>query len=163
MTRIKRTLIILCVLLVCVGCDQVTKTVAKQRLPKSGVIRLLNDTLRLQYTENPGAFLSFGANISEKERYWVFTLSAGFFLSGMLIYLFMTRNLNQNQTIALSLVLGGGLGNLIDRIFNEGRVVDFMNIGIGSLRTGVFNVADIAITLGIIWFLFISVRSGNNG
>lgn len=162
MTRIKRTLIILCVLVICVGCDQVTKTVAKKRLPNSGVFRLLNDTFRLQYTENPGAFMSFGAKISEKKRYWVFTLSAGFFLSVMLTYLFMTKNLKQNQTLALSLALGGGLGNWIDRIFNEGRVVDFMSIGIGSLRTGVFNVADLAITLGVVWFLFISVRSSHN-
>lgn len=162
MTRTKRTLIIVCVLLFCVGCDQVTKTVAKQHLPKPGVFRLFNDTFRLQYTENPGAFMSFGAKVSEKERLWVFTLSAGFFLSVMLTYLFMTTHLNQSQTIALSLVLGGGLGNLTDRIFNDGRVVDFMSIGIGSLRTGVFNVADMAITLGVVWFLFVYVRGSGN-
>jgi len=46
---------------------------------------------------------------------------------------------------------------LIDRIFNEGRVIDFMNIGIGSLRTGIFNVADIAITLGVMWIILSSI------
>ena len=60
--------------------------------------------------------------------------------------------------ISLSLVVGGGFGNLADRIFNEGRVIDFMNIGIGSLRTGVFNVADIALSFGIVWFLAVSFK-----
>jgi signal peptidase II len=50
-----------------------------------------------------------------------------------------------------ALVLSGGIGNLIDRIGNEGRVIDFMNLGIGSWRTGVFNVADIVILGGGIW------------
>ena len=59
-------------------------------------------------------------------------------------------------------MVGGGFGNLIDRIFNEGRVIDFVNIGIGSLRTGLFNKADISITLGEVWFLFVYVRDSGN-
>lgn len=59
-------------------------------------------------------------------------------------------------------MVDGGFGNLIDRIFNEGRVIDFVNIGIGSLRTGLFNVADISITLGEVWFLFVYVRGSGN-
>lgn len=54
---------------------------------------------------------------------------------------------------------GGGVGNLIDRIFNEGRVIDFMNIGVGSLCTGVFNVADIAISFGVVWRFTISFKA----
>jgi signal peptidase II len=160
MKTIKRTAIILFILLSCVGCDQATKTIARHNLPKSEVISFLNDTFRLQYIENSGGFLGIGANIPEKIRYWVFTFIVGVSLSGLLVYLLMTKSLTKNQAIALSLVMGGGFGNLIDRICNQGRVVDFMNLGIGPLRTGVFNVADIAITFGVIWFLFISVKSG---
>lgn len=65
----------------------------------------------------------------------------------------------QAHIISLSLLLGGGVGNLIDRVFNEGRVIDFMNIGIGSLRTGVFNVADIAISCGAVWLCAISFKA----
>jgi len=65
--------------------------------------------------------------------------------------------------VALSLVVGGGIGNLIDRIFNQCCVVDFMNLGIGSLQTGIFNVADVVITFGVIWFLFILVKNGGKG
>ena len=75
----------------------------------------------------------------------------GFFLAGMLVLLMTSTKIPKVESIALSLMLGGGVGNLIDRISNEGRVMDFMNLSIGSLRTGIFNVADIAILVGGIW------------
>lgn len=67
--------------------------------------------------------------------------------------------------VAWSLVLGGGLGNLVDRIMNDGRVIDFMDIGIGSLRTGIFNVADVCITIGVLLLFFQAVwaRSSSPG
>ncbi|MBK8276302.1 MAG: signal peptidase II [Nitrospira sp.] len=59
-----------------------------------------------------------------------------------------------DTVVAWSLVLSGGLGNLVDRIINDGRVIDFMNIGIGSLRAGIFNVADVYITVGVVVLVF---------
>jgi signal peptidase II len=155
---VKRLLIILLVSVSCIGCDQVSKVVARHTLPQAGVIKLLGDTIRLEYTENPGAFLSFGADISEEVRFWVFLILNAVLLTGILIYLILSKQLSTGQTVALSFVLGGGLGNLTDRIFNDGRVIDFMNLGIGSLRTGIFNVADVAITIGVILLLGQSIR-----
>lgn len=63
-----------------------------------------------------------------------------------------------DTVVAWSLVLSGGLGNLVDRIINDGRVIDFMNIGIGSLRTGIFNVADVYITVGVVVLVFQSLQ-----
>lgn len=63
-----------------------------------------------------------------------------------------------DTVVARSLVLSGGLGNLVDRIINDGRVIDFMNIGIGSLRTGIFNVADVCITVGVVVLIFQALR-----
>ena len=60
----------------------------------------------------------------------------------------------------IALVVGGGLSNLIDRLLNEGRVVDFMQLGIGPLRTGVFNVADVAIMGGLAVMLVVVFRDG---
>lgn len=60
--------------------------------------------------------------------------------------------------VAWSLVLSGGLGNLVDRIRNDGRVINFMNIGIGSLRTGIFNVADVCITVGVVVLVLQALR-----
>ena len=146
------------VLSACVGCDQLTKSIARQTLATANSISFLNDTLRLQYVENPGAFLSFGANIPEQVKYWVFIVFVGLVLAGLLVFLTTSNQLPKTQNMALSLVLAGGTGNLIDRIGNDGRVIDFMNVGIGSLRTGVFNVADIAITVGALWLLIDALK-----
>ena len=152
MKTAKKVTIIFFVLISCVGCDQVTKNIAKHNLTKFETISFLNDTLRLQYAENQGAFLSLGSTIPENMRYPILTC----FVSGVLLFLLKI------QQPLLSLILAGGTGNLIDRIFNDGRVIDFINIGIGSVRTGVFNIADIAITLGTVWFILLSIRHGKN-
>ena len=118
----KRVLIIFFILLACIVCDRITKNIAKQNLPQYKVIHLLYDTVRLQYAENTGAFLSLGSNISEPVRYVVFTLLVGIFLACLLTYLLISKQLTRLQVMAMSLVLGGGCGNLIDRIANDGRV-----------------------------------------
>lgn len=154
----KRALLIVLVLFACVGCDQVTKGVARHTLADLAPISLLSGVVRLQYAENPGGFLSLGASIPESSRYWVFTIFVGFFLAGMLAFLIRSKKTYQLESLAISLMLGGGAGNLIDRVCNEGRVIDFMNLGIGSLRTGVFNMADMAISVGCIWLLALSFK-----
>ena len=155
----KRILVIFLILLACLVGDRITKNVAKKNLPRNETIHLLNDTVRLQYAENNGAFLSLGSNISEPVRYIVFTIMVGVFLTCLLIYLLLSKQLTQLQVMALSLILGGGCGNLIDRIANEGRVFDFMNVGIGPLRTGIFNVADMSITFGVLWFFILAIKN----
>lgn len=140
----KRILLIVVVLLACVGCDQLTKGLARHSLASSKPILFLNDLFRLQLVENRGAFLSLGANIPEHLRYWVLVVVVGLALAGMLAYLLTSRKLTAVQTTALSLVVAGGIGNWIDRILYDGRVLDFMNLEIGSLLPG----SSISITRG---------------
>ena len=158
----KRVLVIFLILLACIVCDQITKNIARQNLPQYEIFRFLHDTVRLQYAENTGAFLSLGSNVSEPVRYIVFTVLVSIFLACLLIYLLVSKQLTRLQIMAMSLVLGGGCGNLIDRIANEGRVFDFMNVGIGHLRTGIFNLADMAITFGVLWFLILIIKNRKN-
>ncbi|MBK9949803.1 MAG: signal peptidase II [Nitrospira sp.] len=75
----------------------------------------------------------------------------------MVVVLFV-QPMSLDTVVAWSLVLSGGLGNLVDRIINDGRVIDFMNIGIGSLRAGIFNVADVYITVGVVVLVFQSLQ-----
>jgi signal peptidase II len=150
MGKLQRLLVLLCVLFVSVGCDQATKAVARTHLSEAPPIVLLNGIIRLQYAENPGAFLSFGADFGNFTRYWLFTPIAALILLGLL--LFVIRQAQQGPlslVVAFALFLGGGVGNLIDRITNDGRVIDFMNVGFGGLRTGIFNVADMALMAGL--------------
>lgn len=153
MSTIRRLVIILATLVACVGCDQSTKHVAKQLLQGRETISVMGDVLRLGYAENVGGFLGIGAALPEHLRIGVFLLLAASSLTALLAYAVMRRNIDLTQRLAVTLVVGGGFGNIIDRIVNNGGVVDFLNVGIGSLRTGIFNVADMAIMLGAVVLL----------
>jgi len=101
-----------------------------------------------------GAFLGLGELLPENTRFILFTVLVGFFLASLFIYLTYNSKLNLLSVTGLSLILGGGASNLYDRITNEGAVIDFLNIGVGAIRTGIFNVADMAIMLGAVLVMF---------
>jgi signal peptidase II len=146
------------IILACIAVDQATKWLAKRSLAPDGFMSFAGDTLRLQYAENTGAFLSFGSSLPEPWRHIMLTVCVAIFLTALLAYLFFSRSLGRHYLACLSLVCGGGISNLIDRIAYDGRVVDFLNVGIGPIRTGIFNVADMAITTGAILLLIDSFR-----
>ena len=161
MPRIKRILVLLFVLVVCAGCDQATKSIARQTLSGMPAQTLAAGLVRLEYTENPGAFLSLGAKLSDDARFWIFTVMVSLLLIGLLVFAFrMSPHTPFLIILAIALIVGGGLSNLIDRLLNEGRVVDFMQLGIGPLRTGVFNVADVAIMGGLAVMLVVVFQDG---
>jgi signal peptidase II len=139
------------VALSCIGCDQASKRMATQLLQGTGTHAYLLDTFRLTYAENPGAFLSLGANWPEPLRWIVLTglTSAIGIVAAVWAYRRWQRKPSTGLEVwAFVLIASGGVGNLIDRVFRDGRVVDFMNLGIGTLRSGIFNVADLQIMLG---------------
>ena len=101
--------------------------------------------LMLTYTENRGAFLSLGANLPADVRAWLFNGVVAVGLTVLAVYVY------RHPDVPLALVLSGGIGNLIDRLRFGGRVSDFLYLHAGPLHTGVFNVADMAITAGVVW------------
>lgn len=143
--------------------DQYTKFVAIENLKDVPTQTFLWDTFRLTYAENNGAFLSLGSGLSEDVRFWTFTVLVTAFLGGLAVYLFRKKDLTQLEAIAYALVLGGGIGNLIDRWARNGWVVDFMNMGIGDLRTGIFNVADAVIMAGMFGLIYQSFAHKPHG
>ena len=162
MKNILKKLTILCVLLfICVGCDQSTKYTAKHFLEGQQTLSYIGDVFRLSYTENSGAFLSLGARMPDHFRQTIFVVLVSLFLVGFLLFIILSRNINTLTVCSSALIIGGGLGNLIDRLANQGAVIDFMNIGIGSIRTGVFNVADLAIMAGVFMFVIFNAKKPN--
>lgn len=149
MKTIPKIMLIFVILCLCVGCDQVTKRIAKEQISPGQRIEWMNGMVVLVYTENSGAFLSLGARLPETVRLWALVVFVGVVLAGMLIFVLSTREIGRVGVLAMSLVIGGGASNLLDRIRYNGAVVDFLNVGIGRLRTGIFNVADVAIVAGI--------------
>lgn len=134
-----------------IGCDRVTKNLAKTHLAHREAISYCHDTFRLEYAENTGAAMSLGADWPGPARFWLFNVFPVAMLLLLLAYLVQhARQLHWVQVSSLALIFAGGMGNLIDRIFNDSRVPDFMILGIDTIRTGIFNVADMCITFGVL-------------
>lgn len=149
----KRVAVLIIALVACVGCDQSTKFAAKSLLGPGEVHSFLGDTFRIVYAENAGAFLGLGSSLPGDIRYALFVVIAAILILGLAVYTLGKRNLTLTELSAVALIVGGGVGNLTDRVLNDGAVVDFLNIGVGSLRTGIFNVADMTLMLGVAVFV----------
>jgi signal peptidase II len=141
------TLLLAATIVATVGCDRATKALATARLEGGGTHSYLGDTLRLVYAENAGAFLSLGATWPEWARRGALGTVVAASLVGIAYAAWRHRG-GGTMVLGLCLVLAGGGSNLFDRIA-WGHVVDFMVLRAGPLRTGIFNVADVAITLGV--------------
>jgi signal peptidase II len=133
--------------LVCVivALDALTKGLAQRTLPPYQPVPIAGDVLRLTYIYNPGA--AFGMHLGEYSRYLFLSLTVV-----VLVVLFFwyrsTPASDRLRLVAIATVSGGAVGNLIDRIRSSRGVVDFLDIGLGTMRWPVFNVADIAVTTG---------------
>jgi signal peptidase II len=147
MTRIGIRLVLVLAIGATIGCDRVTKHVAATRLSNGPSRSFLADTLRLEYAENTGAFLSLGADWPRPVRMGVFGVGTAVLLLALFVAA-MWGGWPMRTLLGVALFVGGGVSNLLDRIIH-GTVIDFMNVGIGPLRTGIFNVADMAIMLGV--------------
>lgn len=158
----KRITVILLVSICCVGCDQTSKYLAAEHLQRNNINSYFGDIFRIGYTENTGAFLGLGGNLPEGSRFLIFTVLVGMFLFGLLLYLLFFKQATVLSVAALALIFSGGFSNFIDRVLNNGAVVDFLNIGVGGLRTGIFNVADVAILVGTILFIYASYTQEEN-
>ena len=159
----KRHLWVFCfVLLACVGCDHAVKQVAEQWLADSGRILLFGGVVQLQLVANPGAFLSLGAELPETLRQLVLIGFVPLMLVCVGWRLFRSPGASRAQALAFGLIAGGGFANWLDRVRGDGTVTDFVSLDFGPLRTGIFNVADVAIVLGLLLFLFVGAASGRD-
>jgi len=144
--------LVIALLLLSVGLDRWTKLLAIEHLKDQPMRDVAGRFFQLVFVENTGAFLSFGAGFPDAVKLIVLTIMPSVLLGALLLYTLFSTQLNTWQVIAFSLISGGGISNLFDRI-TEGKVVDFMIMGIGALRTGVFNTADVCIMIGLFMML----------
>lgn len=128
--------------------DIITKTLVQRTMMLHEQMEILGDVVRLTYIHNPGA--AFGIYLGESSRVIFLALSV-VALGALLAMYRVTPAANRVRLAAIALVCAGAVGNLIDRVRSHQGVVDFMDMGIGeNLRWPVFNVADVAVTVGAI-------------
>ena len=153
--RLIRLVAVASILLSTVGCDQATKQLARVQLEHR---RANLGFVQLILSENPGGFLSLGGRLPDNVRLGIMVVGVCVGLTALLIYLLRAAHLRGVMFFGLALLLAGGVSNLLDRCFRKGLVTDFIYVQIGPLHTGIFNVADMAIVLGIALVLFSAWR-----
>ena len=154
-------LVLLVVILATMACDRVTKQIAADTLASAPTRSYVADTFRLDYAENTGAFLGIGSNWPPVVRTALFSIGNGVLLL-VLTVLTMRLHWQRAASLGLAFFVAGGLSNLIDRLA-YGKVIDFMNVGIGPVRTGIFNVADVAITIGALLVIWSTTARDSSG
>jgi signal peptidase II len=155
-----QALIFVALLLVPVGCDHIAKQIAQDALADSPGVSLAADTLRFELASNPGAFLSLGADLPAGLRQLIFLGLVPLLLAAICVVAFRAGLSSGWSLLGPALIAGGGLANWLDRLQHGGAVTDFVSIGLGPLRTGVFNLADVSIVAGVA-LLLVSLRSGD--
>lgn len=144
MTKKNKFIYLLLTLGLVIPLDQLTKWLARSYLDQTYLQQVGPLFVRWELAENPGAFLSLGAGWSESLRFWVLTVAVFFVLAWALWSLFWTLEQKKSESWGLIFLFVGGLGNLIDRAY-KGSVTDFVQVGIGPLQTGIFNIVDMLI------------------
>jgi signal peptidase II len=129
-----------------VTCDQAAKQAARLTLRGAGVTRVAGDFVVLVYAENDGAFLGLGSTWPRPLRVVLLSVLPSLVIIAACVALVRKR---PGGLSGFALVIGGGMGNLIDRLARDGRVTDFLNVGVGPIRTGIFNLADLFLMVGV--------------
>ena len=148
-SRTIRLVAISLVLVGTAGCDQATKHLARTELGQMGSVALPGRFIEFTLAENAGAFLSLGASLPEAVRAGL-TVSVGLGLACLLAYLIRAPRMRWLSFLGLALVWAGGVSNLIDRFLQNGVVTDFMVVRAGPLHTGIFNLADFVLVVGML-------------
>lgn len=148
-----RLIVALLIVVCCVVADQAGKHLVRTALQPGDVQPVLYGTVEFRFIENPGMMHSLGARLPETTQFWLFTVGVGVITLGILFWLLCRRNTSAQLLIACSLIVGGSISNLIDRLQRGGRVLDYLLIDFAGRRTDIFNLADATITVGVVLLL----------
>lgn len=153
MTTAVRVGWMLLVVILNIGCDQVSKTIARTELAYGETVPLYANHLTLTLVENPGAFLSLGTDWPPVLKNLLLIILPILVLAMAALYVLREPHTSWRMMLAVCFLVGGGIGNLFDRVF-RGSVTDFLHLRFGFLETGIFNMADVSVMVGVsIWII----------
>ncbi|KAA6436876.1 signal peptidase II [Dyadobacter flavalbus] len=150
--RTARNIAILIILIANIGCDQISKNAIRKNVGFYETISVIENYVTITYVENTGAFLSIGSTLPQSIKILVLSIIPLIALFFGIAYILLKRNLTLMSALALSFAIGGGIGNIYDRLVH-GSVTDFLHINFGFFQTGIFNMADVSIMTGMFIFL----------
>lgn len=137
-----------------IAIDQITKVIVRANIEIREVIELIGDKFILTNVYNKGAFLGMGSDMNPTLRIIFLLILPAIVLIYVIYYIIKTKELDRLSLIAFCCIIGGGIANVFDRIV-FGKVTDFFFIDLGGVfKTGIFNVADLSVTTGMIMLLF---------
>ncbi|MDN3494149.1 signal peptidase II [Winogradskyella bathintestinalis] len=151
-----RNLFITLLIIFNIAIDQISKIIVRSTMVKGGKgqMNVLKDYFQLIWVENKGAFLGMGSDMNPTLRLIFLLILPTIVLGYVIYYIVKTKELDRLSLIAFCCIVGGGISNVFDRIV-FGQVTDFFFIDLGGVfRTGIFNVADLSVTTGMILLLF---------
>ena len=141
--------------------DQLSKFWIRNNIESYNEIELIGSFFTLIRVENSGAFLGMGSELSYIPKLILLIIFPIVVLVAVSIYTYVDKKLDNLSLVGFSLIIGGGVANIFDRIV-YGSVTDFLYINLGGfLKTGIFNIADLSVTTGMILILIASFKKGN--
>ena len=155
----KRSIYILVVIVTTIAIDQITKVLTRKYIDPSETIPVIGEYFSLHNVENTGAFLGMGSDLNPTMKL-IFLLILPVVVLGLVLrHILKDTSMDKWSLFAFSSIIGGGIANVFDR-FAYGSVTDFFYIKITDvLRTGIFNMADLSVTTGMIILVVMSFRN----
>jgi len=154
--KLSRSAFIIVLIIVNIAIDQISKFIIKTKMAYGEVIEIIDDKFILKYVKNEGAFLGLGSDLNPTVKIIVLLILPVIVLGFVTFHLFKEKNMDKLSLIGFACIIGGGIANVFDRIV-YGKVIDFFHIDLGGVfRTGIFNVADMSVTFGMILILWAS-------
>lgn len=150
--HIIRTLIILAILGTNVSCDQISKHLVRQSVGEFEQISVIKNYVTLMKVENTGAFLSVGSTLPQPFKFIILSLLPVIVLALAFMFVLTQKKLSRLSVLAICFVVGGGIGNIYDRLVH-GSVTDFLHIDFVIFETGVFNMADVSVMMGMAFII----------
>ena len=156
--KLSRTLSIVLLIVVNITLDQISKFIVRAQIAQNEIIELVGETLIMTKVENSGAFLGMGSDLSPVLKWILLLILPVIVLGGVVYYILTNKSLDRLSLIAFCCIVGGGIANVFDR-FVYGSVTDFFHIDLGGIfRTGIFNLADMSVSFGMILLVIASFQ-----
>lgn len=154
----RRSQLILLTIIFTIATDQITKLLVRAYVLPSEKSEIIGSYFTLHNVENTGAFLGMGSDLSPILKLILLLILPIFVLGYVTIHIFKDKSLDNLSLFAFASIIGGGIANVFDRV-TYGSVTDFFHIDLGGVfRTGIFNMADLSVTTGMIILLLVSFK-----